>query len=134
MRTAQLLNYYLRYPAGAMSGWLVQEGSRAIGLAQLNVVEAGDHRRGRIVECYLASPDDDLWHAAVRALKHELKDQGADVASCYASTTWLDQACRRAGFLPMSERQQFFLRDEGGELPRDLPYHFTFLEADHAYL
>jgi hypothetical protein len=133
-RTAELLNYFLRYPAGTMSGWLVQEGPQTIGFAVLNVVADRDHRRGKIVECYLASSDDELWHAAVGALKQELEDQRADVASCYASTTWLDQACRRAGFLPQRKRQQFLLRDEGGQLPRDLPYHLTPIEADHAYL
>jgi hypothetical protein len=132
-RPAELLNYFLRYPAGAMSGWLVHEGPQAVGFALLNIVKDHNHRRGKIVECYLASSDDDLWHATIRALKRELKDQGADVASCYASTTWLDQACRRAGFLAMNKRQRFFLRDLGGQLPRDVPYHLTLLEADHAY-
>ncbi len=134
LRPAELLNYFLRYPAGAMSGWLVQEGPHAVGFALLNIVENRDHRRGKIVECYLASSDDDLWHATIGALQHELKDQGADVAFCYASTSWLDHACRQAGFLPLPKRKQFFVRDKGGQLPRDLPYHLTSLEADHAYI
>ncbi len=51
-----------------------------------------------------------------------------------AGLTDRDQACRRAGFLPMCEPRQFLLRDEGGQLPRDLPCHLTMLEADNAYL
>jgi len=134
LRTPELLNYFLRYPTGAMSGWLIQGGDQTVGFALLNIIADRDHQRGKIVECYLASSDDDLWHAAIVALKQELKHQRADVASCYASTSWVDQACRRAGFLPLRKQQQFFLRDQEGHLARNLPYHLTQLEADHAYI
>jgi hypothetical protein len=134
-RPATLLNYFLRYPAGTISGWSIQEGSNEVGLALLNVhAENRDHQHGTIVECCLASSDQDLWHAAIVGLERKLKDQGADVATCYASTSWLDQACRRAGFLPLKRQVPFLVRDLGGLLPRDIPYHLTSLEADHAFI
>jgi hypothetical protein len=134
-RPAELLNYFLRYPSGTISGWSVHEGNEQVGFALLNIhTEKRDHRHGTIVDCYLASSDLDLWHAAIVALKCELKDQGADIATCYASTSLVDQACRRAGFLAREKQVPFLVRDLGGLLPRDVPYHLTSLEADHAYI
>jgi hypothetical protein len=133
-RSAGVLNYYLRYPRGAMSGWLVHDDTRAVGFALLNIPTGRDVREGKIVECFLASRDDELWHAAIRALGRELKRQGAEVALCYASTPWLERACHRAGFLPFGHPQQFYLRDDGRRLPAGVPIHLSFLEADHSYI
>jgi hypothetical protein len=133
-RSSELLNYYLRYPGGPMSGWVFNDGSRNVGFAVLNIMSERDIRQGKIVECFLGTTDEDLWHAAITELRRELKRQGADTASCYASTTWQERASRRAGFMPLQQPQPFFLRDPQSRLPRDIPFHLTPLEADHAYI
>jgi hypothetical protein len=133
-RSSELLNYYLRYPGGPMSGWAFDDGSRQVGFAVLNIMIERDVRQGKIVECFLETTDEDLWHAAITELRRELKRQGADVASCYASTGWQERASRRAGFIPLQQSQPFFLRDPQRRLPRDIPFHLTPLEADHAYV
>ena len=133
-RSSELLNYYLRYPGGPMSGWVFSDGSRLVGFAVLNVMIENGIRQGKIVECFLETTHDDLWHAAITELRRELKRQGADTASCYASTAWQERASRRAGFIPLQQPQPFFLRDPQGRLPRDIPFHLTPLEADHAYV
>ena len=133
-RSSELLNYYLRYPGGTMSGWVFDDGARLAGFALLNVMPDRGIRQGKIVECFLDSTDDDMWHAAITALRHELKGQGADIASCYASTAWQERASLRAGFMPLEHSQPFFLRDPQGRVPRDIPFHLTPLEADHAYV
>jgi hypothetical protein len=130
-RSAELLNYYLSYPRESMSGWLIHNASRVVGFALLNVTTDRDVRHGKIVECFLACRDADLWHAVISALRKELKGQQAQIAWCYASTPWLDRACRRAGFFHDNRRQRFFLR---GRLPSEFPYHLTLLEGDHAYI
>ncbi len=134
-RSSELLNYYLRFPGDSMmSGWLFREAGRPVGFAVLNVLPTYTARLGNVVECFLESPDVDLWHAAIVALTHQLHAQGADLAQCQASTSWAEQACLRAGYRPTREPAMLLLRDPDRILPRDLPFHLTKLEGDLAYL
>jgi len=134
-RSSELLNYYLRFPGDSMmSGWLFREAGRPVGFAILNVLPTYAARLGNVVECFLESPDVDLWHAAIVALTHQLHAQGADLAQCHASTSWAEQACLRAGYRPTREPAILLLRDPDRILPRDLPFHLTKLEGDNAYL
>lgn len=133
-RSSELLNYYLRFPGDSMSGWLFREAGRPVGFAVLNVLSTYTARLGNVVECFLESPDGDLWHAAIVALTRQLHALGADLAESLASTAWAEQACLRAGYRPKREPAIFLLRDPDRLLPRDLPIHLTKLEADLAYL
>jgi hypothetical protein len=129
-RSPELLNHYLRFPGGSMSGWLFREGGRPIGFGLLNVVPTHSGRLGKIVECFLESPDVVLWHAALGALTRQLYALGADVAECLASTKWVEQACLLAGYRPKHEPASLLLHDPDRLLPRDVPFHLTSLEGD----
>jgi hypothetical protein len=132
-RSPELLNYYLRYPLGSVSGWTIHRAGEVIGFALLNVTRDGSSRRGRIVECFLSTRDAGPWHAALISLTGELRNQRADLVTCYASTPWIRSALRSSGFRPFGT-QPFYLRDRHHRLEPDLVYHLTQLEADHGYL
>jgi hypothetical protein len=133
-RSGELLNYYLQFPGGSMSGWLFRAAGRPVGFAVLNVLSTGAGHLGNIVECFLESPDVDLWHAAIVSLTRQLGVLGADLAQCMASTAWAEKACYRTAYRPMRQPVVLLLRDRDRTLPRDLPFHLTKLEGDHAYL
>ena len=131
-RDPGLLNHLMRYPRGGISGWrLVCEGV-VRGFAILSVVpREGTIREGRIVESLVDGDDPDLWHGSIFALTSELKRQGADVAVGFASTPLTAQALARSGYAPAYELE-FTLRDRGGRIPRNSPFHLTSIEADYA--
>jgi hypothetical protein len=132
-RRASLLNHYLRYPRRTVTGWLVQQAGQPIGVALLNCWEKCGVRLGKIVDCSLAVDSGATWHAAIFALTEELRRQGSDVATCYASTPWTSRALSDSGFSP-SGSAPFYLRDPGNLVPRTAPFHLTHLEADLAFL
>jgi hypothetical protein len=131
-RTPDVLNYYLAYPGGNLAGWTVHEGADAVGFALLNVTGKGV-RQARVVDCFLAAQDEDLWHAAVAGLVEQARARSADEVLCFASTPWLAEGLRRAGFA-QGESTDLLLRDRKGLLPPGVPFHVTHLEGDHAYL
>ena len=92
----------------------------------------GRIRIGKIVDCLVDSTDVDLWHAAINDLTHELARQDADLVQAFASTPWITEGLRRSGFVSRFELE-FHLRDRQDLIPRDIPFHFTPLEADYAY-
>lgn len=131
-RGPDLLNHVLRYPRGGVTGWHLVRGGAVRGFAVLSLVPRdGGAREGRVVDCLLDDPDDDAWHAAVVALTGELRRQGADVATGFASTEWSARALRASGYAP-AYAMEFRLRDPSNRLPRGASYHFTPLEADYA--
>ena len=132
-RRASLLNHYLRYPRGTVTGWLVRQAGQPVGVALLNCWEKRGLRVGKIVDCFLAVDAPDKWHAAVFALTEELRRQGSDVATCFASTPWMNRALQDSGFA-QSGSTPFYLRDPGNQIPRTTPFHLTHLEADLAFL
>jgi hypothetical protein len=132
-RTPDLLNDYLRYPSGSISGWSLHEAGRPVGLALLSVLREGKVRRGRLAECFLEDTDEALWQAALAVLTAELRQQSADDVTCFASTPWMARALQQNGYRP-THTTEFLLRDRNKLLPRDLPCHLTQLEGDHAYL
>jgi hypothetical protein len=134
-RTPAQLGYFLRFPGQAMSGWqLLDDDARLRGFAILNLAsqDHGAVRRGKIVDCLLERVDVDLWHAAIMALTHELRQQGADIAQSFGSTPWMAEALRRCGFVSRFTLE-FSLRDRQGLIPRTSPFHLTPIEADYAY-
>jgi hypothetical protein len=132
-RTPALLDDYLGYPDGCISGWTIHEGGRMVGLALLSVVRDGGVRKGRLVECFLEGTDTALWQSALAALTAALAEQSADEVTCFASTPWMEQALQENGYR-RAGAIEFLLRDRGKLLPADIPCHITQLEADHAYL
>jgi hypothetical protein len=133
-RGADLLNHFLRYPRGGLTGWHVLKGGTLRGFAVLAVVpELGGVRTGKLAELVLDDPDDaDLWHAAASASTDELARQGADVALGFASTDRTANALRDSGFAPGSPLE-FRLRDRSKLIPAGSAFHLTPLEADYAY-
>lgn len=131
-REPALLNHFLRYPRGGMTGWHFERDD-VIGFAVLSVVEqAGGVRVGKVVDCLLDLNDDALWHAAAVALTAELARQGADLAQAFAANEWSARAWRAAGYARVHDLE-FRLRDRAGLVPRGRPLHLTPLEADYAY-
>jgi hypothetical protein len=132
-RQPWLLNYYLQYPLGPITGWTIHANQRLIGFALLHVMTTGAIRTGRIVDCFLASEEQALWHSAVWSILRELKSQSVDLVTCHASSPWLKDALQRNAF-HLGHTQNLFLRDKKGLLPQSGPFHLSQLEADHAYL
>jgi hypothetical protein len=132
-RHPDLLNHLLRYPGKTLSGWAIERGGRMIGFGLLAVIPKGPTRVGKIVECFLPGRDPADWHAAIDALTRQLGHLGADLALACGSTEWTAKALRAAGYRERY-RLSFSIRDRSKLLPRDLPFHLTFLEADYAYL
>ena len=89
-------------------------------------------RLGKVVDCLLVGTDPGFWHAAAFALLHELARQGADVAQAFASSPWMAEGLRRAGFVSKFSLE-FSLRDRQGLIPRGTPLHLMPIEADYAY-
>jgi hypothetical protein len=131
-RSPDTLNHYLRHPSGTLTGWLILAGDEPVGFAMLNIIPRGPTRVGKVVECFLEGCDPSLWHAAFVALTRELRGQGADLALACGSTSWAAEALRMAGYREL-HRLGFWLRDKKRRLPREGPFHLTFLEADYAY-
>ena len=132
-REAAELNALFAYPRGGITGWRVWEAGRPVGTAVLSVQPRGVIRAGKIADLFLERADVELWHAACLALTRELVRQQADEAVVCGSTPWAAEGFRRAGFRP-AFGLQFQLRDRTAVLPRDLPYHLGFVEADYATL
>ena len=131
-RDPALLNHVLRYPRPCLSGWRLVDEGRLAGFAVLSLVRQGKTHVGKVVDCVLDDPDPALWHAAIDALTGELRRQGADVALGFGSTPWMARALEAAGYRPLHDLE-FRLRDKGGLVPRQAPFHLTPLEADYAY-
>jgi hypothetical protein len=131
-RRAGVLNHFLRYPPGGAFGWRLERDGEALGFALGTVIAEGATRLGKVAECFLPSRDPDLWHSAFSGVARALAGCGADVALACGYTPWEAEGLQRAGFLP-GFTVNYTLRDPDGLLPRDVPYHVTYLEADYAY-
>jgi hypothetical protein len=134
-RVPSRLNYILRFPRQAVTGWyLFTPPHQLCGFALLNLLSQyqGQVRVGKIVDCLLTGADVDLWRAAILALKDELTQQGAHVIQAFASTPWLTAALENAGFVARFALE-FSLRDRCKLLPQDVPFHLMSLEADYFY-
>ena len=132
-REPDLLNHFLRYPRGGLTGWHVLHAGVLRGFAVLALVpQPGGVTAGRVAECLLDADEPDLWHAAAVALTHELRRQGADLAQAFAGTEREARAWRGAGYAPL-HALEFRLRDRGRCLPCGSAFHLTPMEADYAY-
>lgn len=132
-RKHDVLNHLLRCPSRTISGYLIERDGTTLGFGLLSVIPSGRSRVGKIVECFLPGRNIDDWHASVVALTSELKASGADFVVSCGSTDWMAEALRRTGY---RERYslEFRLRDKARRIPRELPFHLTWIEADYAYL
>ena len=132
-REATELNVLLNYPRGGLTGWRVWQGAQPIGHAMLSVQSRGNVRVGKIADLFLDRPEVAFWHAASLALTAELARLGADEAVSCGSTPWAAEGLVRAGYR-QAFNLEFRLRDRSARLPRNLPYHVGFVEADYATL
>jgi hypothetical protein len=130
-RDSLLLNYFLRCPLPGFTGWTIHTPERMIGFALLKVTSLGRIRLGKIVDCWLDSEDPSCWQAAVAGSVERLRAFSADSVICYASTPSLHAALRWNGFAK-SQEKNVYIRDKKQSLPRDLPFGFSMLEADHS--
>ena len=129
------LNYVLRFPRQAISGWHIYDESCCLrGIALLNIIPntRDNINTGKIIDCLLENVDVPLWHAAFLALFHELVDQGADIVQAYGSTPWANKALQQAGFQSRFSAK-FHIRDRGQLMPHGVVFHLTPLEGDYAY-
>jgi hypothetical protein len=133
-RGPDLLNHFLHYPRGGITGWLLDYKGVIRGFAVLAVLRGADGvTTGKLVELLLDDPDDaPLWHASALRLTDELKRRRADVALGFASTAWATSALRASGYASRSSLE-FRLRDRGKLIPPGTVFHLTPLEADYAY-
>ncbi len=133
IRTPERLNHFLRHPHQQVSGWLLTEFDKIRGFALLNVEQRGRVRCGKIVDLFLDCPDIDLWQAALCTLTSELRGQKSDFVQCYSTTSWLNQALERNGYIHQGLRD-FHMRDTLQLIAADSTFYLTQLEADHGYL
>jgi hypothetical protein len=129
------LNAFLTFPRQSFSGWHLRDRTGCLrGFALLNVVstDGGRTRIGKIVDCLMSDLGASSWTGAFLALSRELKQQGADVAQCYASTPWVAYALTQCGFASRFG-VKFHIRDPHGQIPRGATFHLTPLEGDYAY-
>lgn len=131
-RTLELLNYFLRAPGGRVSGWLCRAEKRLVGFALTSMGERDGIRVGKIVDCFLAETEGNVWRSAVQALASMLGGAGCDVVQTMASAPWFQQALAASGFFPRG-RGTFFLRDLGNAVPLTQPFHLTLLDGDQAF-
>jgi hypothetical protein len=132
-RTPELLNHYLRYPRGTLSGWTLHAEGALLGFGMISIVPEGTARKGKIIECFLDREDRDYWRAAIAALTRELGRQSADYVTGFGSTPWACEAFEADGFVQLNS-SDFQLRDKKKLISREKPFHLTCLEADHGYL
>lgn len=132
-RDPDLLNHLLRHPDRTFQGSLLVVDGAVRGFALLNVVVQGRARIGRIVDCILDNASPTQWHGAIHALTAQLQALGADVAFGCGGPPWVSEAYRANQFRD-SFPLEFRHRDRDGLIPRDQPFHLTFVEADYSYL
>jgi hypothetical protein len=130
-RDHRLLNYMLRYPLSGFSGWTIHTSGRLIGFAVLKIAPQGRLKLGRIVDCWLDTEDPSCWQSAVASLIDRLRSLSADDIQCFATTPSLRAALCRNGFAKWRQRKTY-VRDKEQTLPRNLPFGFSMLDADHA--
>jgi hypothetical protein len=133
------LNALVAFPRRGISAWRLEASTANAGkrnlaaFALLSVIDSEKLRIGKIVELVLPNRDVDAWHAAYGSLREQLHHQEADIAFACGSTPWEAEALRRAGFRHVFDLE-LSIRDRAGLLPRDIPCHTSFLEADYSYL
>ena len=132
-RDHALLNYFLRCPLSGFSGWTIHSSERMIGFAVLKITPHGRIQLGKIVDCWLDSENQTCWQAAVAALCDRLRALVADDVACFATTPNLHAALLWNGFTVSGERN-VYVRDKEQSLPKDIPFGFSFLDADGAIL
>jgi hypothetical protein len=131
-RTTTLLNHYLRHPRGRMSGHLITMNRDLVGFAIVGLVTRGKATIGKIGDCFLATRDPATWHAAIAILVRNLRTENADVVQAIGTTPWVARALEENGFSTLHQ-MDFMVRDRKNLIPRDIPVHLSFLEADYAY-
>jgi hypothetical protein len=133
VRTAELINHFLRYPKGNITGYRFMQDSCTRGFALLSVVQNGLFKVGKIVDLFVDCLDLNLWHTAIYLLGKKLSDLSADIAVCFGSSSLISNALRLNGFY-CSGSLPFAIRDPYDKLPRDAKFYLTHIEGDHAYL
>jgi hypothetical protein len=128
-----LLNYFLRCPLSGFSGWTIHTSRRIVGFAVLKITPHERIQLGKIVDCWLDTPDPSYWQAAVAALVDRLRALSADDVTCYATTPSLQSALLWNGFAKSGEKT-VYVRDKQQSLPRDLPFGISMLDRDRAIL
>jgi hypothetical protein len=132
-RDPKLLNHFLAHPQKIMSGWHFYEGDRLRGFAVTACVKRAKSTAGKVVECFLDEENPELLAHALGLLRGELKKEGAEIVSCFASMPSTEIALRRAGFFRRG-RTVLYLRDPEKKIPEGVPLHITHIEGDAAYL
>jgi hypothetical protein len=133
MRSPELLNYFLRYPDRSFTAWSLCDGAETCGFAVLRLTPTGGLQQGKVVECYVASSDPDVWHAAYAAVTEYFCDRKADYVSAFSSTPWADGALESCGF-HVANTHHAFLHDMRKKVPRTMKLHLSMLEGDNALL
>jgi hypothetical protein len=131
-RSADMLNYLLRFPEGSITGRLFVAAGEPAGCGIVSVVPRGNVLVGKIVECRPRGDSIEETRRAIVALTAILRDKGADFAECWASDPELAAALEQAGYF-RSGFASFHVRDRKKLIPRDIPFYMTPLEADYAY-
>jgi hypothetical protein len=132
-RDPGLLNHFLAYPHKNFSAWHFNDGQALRGFAITSCVARAASRFAKVVECFLDEENPQLMAQALSLLRRELREQKADIVSCYATRPSTEAALRTAGFFRRG-RTPLYLRDPEKKLPEGMPLHITHIEGDASYL
>lgn len=132
-RDPELLNQMLNHPHKIFQAWHFHEGEKLRGFAMTSCAARAAGRFGKVVDCFLDEENPGLMAQALSLLRDEMRREGVDVLSCYATLPSTEAALRKAGFFRRG-RTTFYLRDPEKRLPEGASFHITHIEGDAAYL
>ncbi len=128
-RVPELMNYWLRCPAAAVSAFLLNGPDGVCGWFMLSRV-AGSMR---IADLRIHSADPEQWRAAYAlATQAALADEQACELIAAASTPLEQEALRRSGYR-LHHTEPVFLLDPGSLLIGHAPLDIAPIESDLAY-
>jgi hypothetical protein len=129
-RSAKYLNYWLRSPTVAISGFAIQRAKKNLGYFLLSRVGG----QTRIADLRLSSTTQDDWNAAYSLAE---RVAAADPETCeitaVASTLFSEIALRSSGFRQRGSAP-LFLYDPQKKLRDSSPIYWNLIDGDAAYI
>ncbi len=129
-RNADYLNYWLRSPTVAISGFAIQRAKKNLGYFLLSRVGG----QTRIADVRLSSTNQNDWNAAYSLVEHVAS---ADPETCeitaVASTLFSEIALRSSGFRKRGSAP-LFLYDPQKKLRDSPPIYWNLIDGDAAYI
>jgi hypothetical protein len=129
-RSAEYLNYWLRSPTVAISGFALQRARKTLGYFLLSRVGG----QTRIADLRLSSTTQDDWNAAYSLAEQvAASDPETSEITAVASTLFAELALRSSGFRRRGSAP-LFLYDPQKKLRDSPPIYWNLIDGDAAYI